>query len=508
MSTDNSSIAPTHPAPPSHNLVPGAHPGTNAAGDDPLGDRIAALCAHINAATHRLLTLLRVYDEEGRWQGCRSCAHWLSWRTGISLGPAREKVRVARRLPSLPLISAALAKGEISYSKVRALTRIATADNEAELLSFAYHGTTSHVERMVREWRRLDRSDDCQAARAERRDLSLYLADDGNYEICGRLSPEVGALLLKALEAAEDKLYREQRAAGTEHETTAAQRRADALGLWLEERLQPRVQLVVHSFEGTASPAEAAPEASSLTAEATRVSAETFSGVMQAPSLVTEDGSRVSAETSSRLCCDAEVVPVARGADGSVLDVGRRRRTVDWRLRKALDARDGGCRFPGCGSRVRTHAHHITHWAHGGETAMDNLVLLCPFHHRAVHEGGWRVEMDERGVPNFFNPLGVRMPVAPEPPDIGDLLAADASAEPPEGALAADPALTPEVPLPNASAPTSPDFGLAHWHGRRGIGPSTGMTLWQGERLDWGWAMACLWGEGGGCGANDGVESA
>lgn len=476
MPTDITTIAPTHPAtpaptPPGPNPAedrhPGDDPGTIASGDDPLGDRIAALCAHIDAATYKLLTLLRVYDEEGRWQGCRSCAHWLSWRTGISLGPAREKVRVARRLPSLPLISAALAKGEISYSKVRALTRVATADNEAELLTFARHGTTAHVERMVREWRRLDRGDDCQAEQADRRGLSLHLDDDGNYVIRGRLSPEVGTLLLKALEATEEKLYREQRAAETEHQTTAAQRRADAFGLWLEERLQPRVQLVVHSFEAGAE------------AEATSVSAETFPTVMDAPSLVTEEGSRVSAETSSRLCCDAEVVPIARGADASVLDVGRRRRTVGWRLRKALDARDGGCRFPGCGSRVRTHAHHIVHWAHGGETAMDNLVLLCPFHHRAVHEGGWRVEMDERGVPNFFNPLGVRMAVAPGAPDIGELVPADASSLPEQ------------------------DFGLARWHGQRGIGPSTGTTLWQGERIDWGWAMLCLWGEGGGRVAND-----
>lgn len=503
MSTDHASVIPTPPIP-ATDLRRSPDPGTDFLSDDPLGDRIAALCAHINAATHRLLTLLRTYDEEGRWQGCRSCAHWLSWRTGISLGPAREKVRVARCLPSLPLISAALEKGEISYSKVRALTRIATADNEAELLAFADHGTTAHVERMVREWRRLDRSDDCQAARAERRGLSLHLADDGSYEIRGRLSPEVGALLLKALETTEDKLYREQRAAGTEHETTAAQRRADALGLWLEERLQPRVQLVVHSFEGAASSADAA-ESPADAPESARVSAETSPAV---PSLVTEEGSRVSAETSSRLCCDAEVVPVARGADGSVLDVGRRQRTVGWRLRKALDARDGGCRFPGCGSRLRTHAHHIIHWAHGGETAMDNLVLLCPFHHRTVHEGGWRVEMDERGVPNFFNPLGVRMPVAPEPPDIGGLLPGDASAGPPAGALAAAPAPTPGVLFPDTSTPDSPDFGLARWHGQPGIGPSTGMSLWQGERIDWGWAMACLWEEGGGRGASDRAGSA
>ena len=456
------SLAPASPAP--SQLIPTEpepaalpSPTTLVPTDDPLGDQIAALCAHINAATYRLLSLLRIYDEEGRWQGCRSCAHWLSWRTGISLGPAREKVRVARCLPSLPLISGALAKGEISYSKVRALTRVANADNEAELLSFARHGTTAHVERLVREWRRLDQGDASQAARAARRGLSLQLTDDGNYEIRGQLSPEVGALLVKALEVTEDRLYRAGHAAGTAHEPTGAQRRADAFGLWLEEHLQPRVQLVVHSFEGDEQEAEAP------------------------PSLVTEEGSRVSAETSSRLACDAEVVPITRGIDGSILDVGRRQRTVGWRLRKALDARDGGCRFPGCGSRLHTHAHHITHWAHGGETALNNLVLLCPFHHRAVHEGGWRVEMDERGVPRFFNPLGVRMPVVPEPPDIGYLLPQDASAELPAAAL----------------APPKHDFGLSRWHRRRGIDAETGTTLWQGERLDSGWALACLWKEGG-----------
>ena len=217
---------------------------------DPLGDEIATLCAHINAATYRLLCLLRTYDEEGRWEGFRSCAHWLSWRTGISIGPAREKIRVARCLASLPLISEALSKGKLSYSKARALTRVATPENEEELLSFADHGTTAHVERLVRNLRRLNRSEDAQAESAERRHLYLYPAEDGNYEIRGRLSPEVGSLLLRALEAAERKLYREQREAGTQDRTTANQRRADALGLWLEEQVQPEVQLVVHSFEG------------------------------------------------------------------------------------------------------------------------------------------------------------------------------------------------------------------------------------------------------------------
>ena len=210
--------------------------------------------------------------------------------------------------------------------------------------------------------------------------------------------------------------------------------------------------------------------------------------------LVTEEGSSVSAETSSRLACDAEVVPIARGADGSVLDVGRRRRTVGWRLRKALEARDGGCRFPGCDSRTRTHAHHITPWAEGGETAMDNLVLLCPFHHRAVHEGGWRVEMDEWGTPRFLNPVRVPVPVVPASPDIGGLVPRDAARARPMSSRA----------FPASSAH---DFGLGRWHGQDGIDAWTGDSLWAGERIDWGYAMLCLWGDGSDGGGEGGRTS-
>ncbi|MDE2803646.1 MAG: DUF222 domain-containing protein [Gemmatimonadota bacterium] len=423
------------------------------ASTDPLGDEIATLCAHINAATYRLLCLLKTYDEEGRWEGFRTCAHWLSWRTGISLGPAREKVRVARCLPNLPRISGALAKGKLSYSKARALTRIASPENEKELLSFADHGTTAHVEKLVRDARRVDRSKNAQAERAERRGLYLYPAEDGNYEIRGRLSPEVGSLLLKALEAAERKLYHQQREAGTEHETTAEQRRADALGLWLDEQVQPEVQLVVHSFEGAEQSGLAGGVPAALAAGA-------------AAGLVTEEGGRVSPETSLRLASDAEVVPIKRASDGSVLDVGRRLRTVDWRLRKALEARDGGCRFPGCGSRLRTHAHHIIPWAEGGETAMNNLVLLCPLHHRAVHEGGWQAEVDAGGVLRFLNPLGVEMPLAPKAPDIGGLL-----------------------PERDGAPPQPRDLGLARWHARKDIEVWAGSTVWHGERIEWDWAL-------------------
>src|SRR5262249_14600356 len=123
-----------------------------------LGDQIAELSAHLEAATARLLDLIREFDARQGWNtGFRSCAAWLSWRVGLDLGAAREKVRVARALGTLPLIAGALARGEISYAKVRAITRVATPETEVRLLGVARGGTAAHVERIVRGWRWVDR---------------------------------------------------------------------------------------------------------------------------------------------------------------------------------------------------------------------------------------------------------------------------------------------------------------------------------------------------------------
>ena len=118
-----------------------------------------------------------------------------------------------------------------------------------------------------------------------------------------------------------------------------------------------------------------------------------------------EDGTRVSAETSRRLGCDGSLVRIAQKPDGSVLDVGRKTRTIPPALRRALEVRDQGCRFPGCGSRF-TDAHHVRHWADGGETSLDNCLLLCRHHHRLVHEEGWRVDWWGRGSSPFTDPRG------------------------------------------------------------------------------------------------------
>src|SRR5216683_1300263 len=181
---------------------------------DQLGDEIAELSAHLDAATARLLDLIREFDARDGWgNGFRSCAAWLTWRVGLDLGAARERVRVARALGTLPVLAQALARGELSYAKVRALTRVATPETEAQLLAVGRGGTADHVERIVRGWRRMDRK--AEAAEDSRRHASralhVYQGADGMVVLRGRLAPEVGAMLMQALAAAREALYQRAR---------------------------------------------------------------------------------------------------------------------------------------------------------------------------------------------------------------------------------------------------------------------------------------------------------
>src|SRR5437660_4001183 len=185
-----------------------------AAETDRLGDEIAELSAHLDAATARLLELIRAFDARGGWNtGFSSCAAWLSWRVGLDLGAARERVRVARARGTLPRLAQALARGELSYSKVRALTRVATPETEARLLRVGRAGTAAHVERIVRGWRCVDRRAEGREAkrRHARRALHVYHDEDGTVVLRGRLEPEMGALLLQALAAARENLYQRAR---------------------------------------------------------------------------------------------------------------------------------------------------------------------------------------------------------------------------------------------------------------------------------------------------------
>jgi len=366
-----------------------------------LGEAIADIAAGIHAATYQLLVLLHEFDERKGWNnGFLSCAHWLSWRTSIDMGAAREKVRVARVLPSLPLLGGALRRGEISYAKLRALTRIATPANEEKLLNIAYHGTAAQVERLVRAWRWCDRRE--EDLKHLSRSVSCYVDEDGMVILRARLTPEQGAVLQRALEAASDRLFQESRQAAApdrvEEEVLWEQRQADALALIAQSALAAgldrgsagdRYQVVLH--------------------------VETANAITGRPHHVVElndGGSGVSAETSRRISCDASLVVVREDAEGTVLDVGRKTRTIPARIRRALTARDGHCAFPGCNAR-RCDAHHILHWVDGGPTSLPNLVLLCPRHHTLVHEGGIGVERTEDGAVLFRRADGRRIELVP-----------------------------------------------------------------------------------------------
>jgi hypothetical protein len=376
-----------------------------------LGDEIAELSAHLEAATARLLDRIREFDLHAGWNnGFRSCAAWLSWRVGLDLGAARERVRVARALGTLPRLAGALARAEISYAKVRAVTRVATPETEERLLALARAGTAEHVERIVRGWRRVDRRGELQDAKRQHatRALHVFQDDDGTVTVRGRLTPEAGALLLRALEAARETLYERARiaAAPADVQNVSAetpsfpQQQADALVLLAETALHhgidpgtpgERYQVVVH------------------------VDATVLADAEHPGQSVLEDGVRVSAETSQRLACDAARVMMSHDAEGRLVEISTRTRTIPPALRRALQHRDGGCRFPGCGVRVG-EGHHIRHWAQGGPTTLSNLAILCRRHHRAVHEEGFQVERGGDGALTFRNPHGWSIPDVPDPP--------------------------------------------------------------------------------------------
>jgi len=415
---------------------------------DELEAGITRLAGQLNAAQHRFLVLIAEFDRREGWQvaGARSCAHWLNWKVGLDLGAAREKLRVAHALGALPAIAAAMARGALSYSKVRALTRVAEPATEAYFLSIALDGTAQHVERLVRSYRRVRQVEELarEARQQARRELSWYHDEDGSLVLKARLTAEAGAALVKALEVAVESMPI-PRPADVSAETSVprepvAARRAEALGLIAEGYLHgggvavrggDRQQVVVHV------------DAATLEAD-------------ESGRCEFEEGPSMGAETARRLACDASVVRILEDGRGEPLDVGRKTRSIPPALRRALTSRDRGCRFPGCTHTRHVDGHHIEHWAQGGETKLDNLVLLCRFHHRLVHEGGVRIERLDDGALRFVAPDGRPYVSAPT----------------------TGPAAAP-APLPSHAGGTE-------------ITAATAACRWRGERLDYGLAIEVL----------------
>ena len=337
---------------------------------DRLEADIAYLALEIERCMGRWLELIAEFDRrQGAYAaGFRSTAEWLAHLCALDLRTARDHVRVARRLEEWPVMRDAYAAGELSYSKLRALSRASVEEDERALVAAARESTTALLETKVRSLRSAASSDvDVVNAAHARRYLAWSWDDDGSLRIHGRLGPDEGAALVEALETAAEALHPAPPpdADPPMERPSQGARRADALTEMVFSG-SPRAQVVLHvDLEALACTAAGGdPPAGAVCA--------------------IEDGPAVPSETARRLTCDGEAID----------DHGRRRRVVSPALRTSLERRDGCCRFPGCTRRHGLHAHHIEHWVHGGRTDRENLILLCRFHHRLVHEEGFTVAVD------------------------------------------------------------------------------------------------------------------
>jgi hypothetical protein len=405
-----------------------------------LATEITELAGHINAATCRFLVKLAEFDRLEGWAhfDCASCAHWVMWRCGLGRVAATDHVRVARRIAALPTITDSFARGELSYSQVRALARIATPDTEAELLGWARHATATQIEIIARTYHKVLGATDLAETNRRHHDRYLrYFKDDyGCFVIAARLDPEEGEVVAKALEAAVTSLERDERAdeddsaeSGAEPENRAsgslAETADDSAESLPESQRDDRegappypAACFEHRSWGRANAdavvalaetfLETGPQARSggdRYQVVVHVDADSLAGGAMAGTCGLDDGTALHPETVRRLACDASIVTMLE-RDGNPLDVGRKTRSIPSALARALRSRDKHCRFPGCTHKSFTDAHHIHHWTKGGETKLANLATLCRFHHRKLHEGRFRIERTEDGSISFVKPDG------------------------------------------------------------------------------------------------------
>ena len=322
--------------------------------------------------------------------GFLSSASWLASRFKVGWGAARELIRVARSLEEMPATREALQAGDISLSGVKVLAATREADPEAfvrseeQLVEAARIHSMSDLSRVVAYWRQaVEREHAAQGEEKlrEQRRLHASVSLLGMVRLDGNLDPETGETLLTALGAVLDA---EARSGKGEDDRTPAQRRADALAevcrQWLDGSERPTVA-----------------------GERPHVTVTVGAEALGAHTSELDHVGPVPPETARRIACDASVMRVVMAGGSEPLDVGRRTPVVLPAMRRAVIVRDRHCRFPGC-DRPHTwcDAHHVVHWADGGDTAVPNLLLLCRRHHRLVHDrgGGFRLELRD-GRPVF-----------------------------------------------------------------------------------------------------------
>jgi hypothetical protein len=369
---------------------------------------ITELAGQLAAGECRWLELVAEYDRRNGHEtwGCRTVAHWLSWHCGLDMRAAREKVRVAHAIGDLPITRSEFAAGRLSYSKVRAITRVATPANEEQLVMYAQHATAAQVERIVRTYRRY-RSPEDETEAANRLHDEQYLQvdyDDGGVGVlASRMPPEIAAQLLKALELARTRMPADQRGEGGPAGPPRSRAAIDVDAL----------AMIVEPFMASEP---ATRSNSDRWMVGVNVDAEVLVDDDPDGMCELEDGPALPAETVRRLFCDASTIAVIRRGHGESLTVSPRSQTLPRAARRAARFRDRGCRFPGCGERIFLQVHHIHHRSRGGGHEISNVVELCWFHHRLVHEGGWTLRFLEHDETIAITPSGNVVSSRIEPP--------------------------------------------------------------------------------------------
>ena len=415
--------------------------------DDELEHRLASLAGHLAATEAELLAHVLELDVRGLWGrlGMRSAAQYLSWRLGYRLGAARERVRVAYALLQLPAVAAAFAEGQLSYCKVRALTRVATPVNEAELLEVALGCTGAQLERVVRAFRN-GLTAEQSASATLRRGVQRRVEDDGSVVYLLRVPPDEAAVVDNALALARRVVLDDARrvvevpeetrlAAELTADPPVVRAEADAFVLLAESFVAggaaghrgDGMEVLLHADLDDLRSVPQDPPA--------RQPADGYETDLRPAGTRSVDGQPLLPQTALRRMCEASVRVMAHAPDGRPIDLGRTVRDATPRQRRVLHERDRGCRFPGCTQRRRLVPHHVQWWSRGGPTDLDNLVLLCPAHHRAVHEVGYRVTAQGAGRFAFATPGGRR------------LMESGRLADPPAGDAVVD-IRTPYLPLP------------------------------------------------------------
>ena len=505
-----------------------------------LEPQIIKLAGEINAADYRFLKLLAEFDDNHGWwgDGIKSFAHWLNYMIGLNEVVAREKVRVARALTDLPLIDEAFRLGKLSYSKVRAITRIGTPNNQDFLLMIAEYGTASHIEHLARKYRLCQRLDaEVDPDELWKKDRAFYyrIDEDGMYLFEGRLPAEEGAVIIKAIDMMRKAIRRErgddpeqvqarimaQRAQQQDDQDESSSRsdvqsepRSQKDQSHGKSQSQPHVQQGLsqqqndqgephdqqnqtlsqpqdqqndqgeqHDQQNQAqsqphdqqdqqnqqdqpqseshdqqnqsqSASQNQPHCQHSTGNenaSQNVSAETFIQDINPPDILDDQASALtqlaehyletankssphtslsekyqvllhinaneahidhqinqgdichvennkflSREVARQLACDTHMRVVLEDDDGKILNIGRKSRTIPRAIAHALNIRDGGCRYPGCTQHFWTDAHHVRHWAAGGETKLENLITLCRFHHTQLHKEVYEIKVQDQ----------------------------------------------------------------------------------------------------------------